>query len=156
MSKVITYVFSRFVALNFWFIIVFSCSIRGQFPLALNPQTNNMVYSWATALNNCGNGGWGEDRMAIMMISQCYKTKNLALNQQALWKSISLFQLNKITFLDLSLTDAGLYMLTIEQLSVALRKQCNCHPIPPPPPSSIKNQWLCSSPMGLLLSLNWD
>ena len=72
--------------------------------------------------------------MAIMMISQCNKTKNLALNQQTLWESISLFQLNRITFLDLSLTDAGLYMLTIEQLSVALRKQCNCHPIPPSPP----------------------
>ena len=50
--------------------------------------------------------GW--DRMAIMMITQCDKTKNLALNQQTLWESISLFQLNKITFLDLSLTDAGL------------------------------------------------
>ena len=78
--------------------------------------------------------GW--DRMAIMMISQCDKTKNLALNQQTLWESISLFQLNKITFLDLSLTDAGLYKLTIEQLSsVALRKQCKCHPIPPQPTS---------------------
>ena len=38
------------------------------------------------------------------MISQCNKTKNLALNQPALWESISLFQLNKITFPDLSLT----------------------------------------------------
>ena len=35
-----------------------------------------------TALNNCEDGGWGWDRMAIMMISQCYKTQNLALNQQ--------------------------------------------------------------------------
>ena len=76
--------------------------------------------------------GW--DRMAIMMISQCDKTKNLALNQQTLWESISLFQFHKITFLDLSLTDADSYMLTIEQLSVALRKQCNCHPITPQPP----------------------
>ena len=50
--------------------------------------------------------GW--DRMAIMMVSQCDKTKNLALNQRTLWESTSLFQLNKITFLDLSLTDAGL------------------------------------------------
>ena len=51
--------------------------------------------------------GW--DRMAMMMISQCDKTKNFASNQQTLlWESISLFQLNKITFLDLSLTDAGL------------------------------------------------
>ena len=52
--------------------------------------------------------GW--DRMAIM-ISQCDKTKHLALNQQALWESISLFQLNKMTFLSgfkSSLTDAGL------------------------------------------------
>ena len=31
------------------------------------------------------------------------KTNNLALNQQTLWELISLFQLNKITFLDLSL-----------------------------------------------------
>ena len=43
-----------------------------------------------------------------MMIPQCNKTKNLALDQQALWESISLLQLNQITFLDLSLTDAGL------------------------------------------------
>ena len=55
-----------------------------------------------TALNNCEDGGWGWDRMAIMMISQCYKTKNLALNQQT-WLSISLFQLNKNTFPDLIL-----------------------------------------------------
>ena len=61
-----------------------------------------------TALNNCEDRGWEWDRMAIMMISKCYKTKNLALNQQTLWESISLFRLNKITFLDLSLTDAGL------------------------------------------------
>ena len=48
--------------------------------------------------------GW--DRMAIiMMISQCNKIKNLALDEQTLRESISLFQLN---FLDLSLTDAGL------------------------------------------------
>ena len=47
--------------------------------------------------------------MAIMMISQCYKTKNLALNQQTLLESVPLFQLNKITFLDLSLTGAGFY-----------------------------------------------
>ena len=53
----------------------------------------------------------GSDRMAIMMISQCDKTKNLALNQQALRESISLFQLHKITFLDLSLTDTGLLYL---------------------------------------------
>ena len=32
-----------------------------------------------------------------MMISQCDKTKNLALNQQTLWESISLFQLHEIT-----------------------------------------------------------
>ena len=86
--------------------------------------------------------GW--DRMAIMMIiSQCDKPENLALNQQTLWESISLFQLHKITFLDLSLTNElplDSYFLTIEQLSVALRKQCNCHPIPPQPPSSIKKQ----------------
>ena len=50
--------------------------------------------------------GW--DRMTIMMISQCNETKNLALNQQTLWEPISLFKLNKITFHDLSPTDAGL------------------------------------------------
>ena len=55
--------------------------------------------------------GW--DRMAIMMISQCNKIKKLALDQQTLWESISLFQLNFLD-LDLSLTkllgltDAGL------------------------------------------------
>ena len=59
-------------------------------------------YHRTTALNNCEHGGWGWDRLAIMMISQCYKTKNPALNQQTLRESISLFQLNKITFLDLS------------------------------------------------------
>ena len=61
-----------------------------------------------TALTNCEDGGMGWDRMAIIMVSQCDKTKNKALNQQTLWESISLFQLSKITFLDLSLTDAGL------------------------------------------------
>ena len=50
-----------------------------------------------------GGIGW-----QLMMISQCNRTKNLALNQQTLWESISLFQPDKITFLDLSLTDAGL------------------------------------------------
>ena len=54
--------------------------------------------------------GW--DRMAIMMISQCDKTKNLALDQQTLLESISLFQLDKITFLDLSLTDAGFFYVS--------------------------------------------
>ena len=67
-----------------------------------------------------------------MMISLSDKTKNVALNQQALWESNSLFQLNKITFPDLSLTADGSYMLTTEQLFVALRNQCDCHPIPPP------------------------
>ena len=38
------------------------------------------------------------------MIFQRDKIKNLALNQTALWESISLFQLNKITSPDLSLT----------------------------------------------------
>ena len=64
----------------------------------------------------------GLDRMAIMMISQCNKTKNLALNQQTLWESISLFQLNKITFLDFSLQTLDSYMLIIEQLSVPAGK----------------------------------
>ena len=50
--------------------------------------------------------GW--DKMAIMLISQCDKTEILALNQQTLWESTTLFQLHKITFLDLSLTDDGL------------------------------------------------
>ena len=73
-----------------------------------------------------------------MIISQFYKTRNVALNQQALWVSLSLFQLNKIAFPDLTLQSRDSGMLAIEQLSVALRKQCNCHPIPSP--SSIKNQ----------------
>ena len=53
-------------------------------------------------------------------------------------------------------------MLTIEQLSVKLRKQCRptCDPFPPQPPSSIKNQLLCSSPMHIiilsLLTANWE
>ena len=42
-------------------------------------------------------------------------------------------------------------MLTIEQPSVALRKQCHCHPIPPQPPFLNQNQWLCSSPMVVTL-----
>ena len=38
-------------------------------------------------------------------------------------------------------------MITIEQLSVATRKQCNCHPIPPPSPfpQLITGQCMCSS-----------
>ena len=45
--------------------------------------------------------GIGWDRMAIMVISQCDKTKNLAFNQQAFRESILLFQLNKIALPDL-------------------------------------------------------
>ena len=50
----------------------------------------------------------GIDRMAIKMTSQCDKTRNLALNHQTLRESISLFQLNKITFPDLNLAVAWL------------------------------------------------
>ena len=66
------------------------------------------MYHRTAALNNCEDGVSGWDRMAIMMISKRYKTNDLALNQPTLWESISLIQLNKITFLDLSLTDVGL------------------------------------------------
>ena len=59
--------------------------------------TDNSCPMWISFL------GLGCYRIAIMMIFQCYKTKNLALNQQTLWESISLFQLNKISFPDLSL-----------------------------------------------------
>ena len=40
--------------------------------------------------------GW--DRMAIMMISQCEKTRNVAYNHQNLRESLKLFQHNKISF----------------------------------------------------------
>ena len=39
---------------------------------------------------NCEDGGWGWDRMAIMMIPQCYKIRNLASIQRALWQLISI------------------------------------------------------------------
>ena len=64
--------------------------------------------------------------MAIMMISQCNKTTKVALNQQDLRTSLSLFKLNKITLPDLSLQSRDTYyksyMLTIKQLSFALIK----------------------------------
>ena len=75
-----------------------------------------------------GVGGEGWIMMAIMIISQCNKTRRVALglNQQALRRLLSLFQLNKITFPDLSLQSRDTYyksyMLTIKQLSVALIK----------------------------------
>ena len=60
-----------------------------------------MSYLYCT---NCEDGGWEWARMAIMMIYQCNKTRNVALlNQQALWVTLSLFQINKITFPHLSL-----------------------------------------------------
>ena len=92
--------------------------------------------------------GW--DRMAIMMISQCNKIKKLALDQQTLWESISLFQLN---FLDLSLTDAGLLYVNNWAPFCCIEWENNVTAIlsHPNPTSSIKNQWLCSSPMELSL-----
>ena len=46
----------------------------------------------------CGAG------MVIMIVSQYDKTGNLALHNQTLWVSLSLFQHNKITFPYLGLT----------------------------------------------------
>ena len=48
--------------------------------------------------------GFGWDRFATMMISQCDETRNVALNYKALWELLTLLQLIKITFLDIRLT----------------------------------------------------
>ena len=91
------------------------------------------------------------------MISQCNETKNVALNHQILWKSFSLLQLNEISFPGFKSSNHVTlsYMYTVEQLSVALGKQCDCHPIPPQPPSFIKTDdcavVLCRFPLDFCL-----
>ena len=66
-----------------------------------------------------------------MMISECYKTKNLAFNQQKFVGVDHNLPTRQNYFSGFKSHDYG--MVTIEQLSVALIKQCNCHPIPPSP-----------------------
>ena len=75
--------------------------------------------------------------MAMLTISLYDKIRNVALNHEALLVSLSLFQLNKTTHPDLRLQSRATYMLTIEQLYVALKKKNNVtailshtHPLP--------------------------
>ena len=54
-----------------------------------------MTYVHRTGSTGCEDGGAGCGRIAIIIISQCDETRDVALNQQALWESPSIFQLNK-------------------------------------------------------------
>ena len=53
--------------------------------------------------------------MAIMIISRCDITWNVAISHQALWELLSLFELNKLLFQVEVEQSHDSYMLTIEQ-----------------------------------------
>ena len=52
-----------------------------------------------------------------------------------------------VTSLQTGVISHHTYMLIVEQCSVLLRKQCDCHPIYPTHLPQAKNQLMYSSPM---------